>query len=75
MASDSVRWEKVVETRGSVDQGIVRRQEVGSGNRDAEEVIVDSQVLFGGKKEIGIRHEGQLYRLRKTRHGKLILNK
>jgi hemin uptake protein HemP len=37
--------------------------------------VLDSRVLFDGRMEIGIRHEGQLYRLRKTRHGKLILNK
>ena len=42
--------------------------------RDAGTVF-DSQTLFDGAKEIGIRHEGQLYRLRITRHGRLILNK
>lgn len=75
MVSDSVRWEKVVETRGSVDIGMTRGRDVRSDKRDVEDVVVDSQALFGERKEIGIRHEGQLYRLRKTRHGKLILNK
>jgi hemin uptake protein HemP len=37
--------------------------------------VFDASGLFGSHKEIGIRHEGQLYRLRITRHGKLILNK
>jgi hemin uptake protein HemP len=37
--------------------------------------VLDSRALFGERLEIAIRHEGQLYRLRKTRHGKLILNK
>lgn len=31
--------------------------------------------LFGRETEIGIEHEGALYRLRITRQGKLILNK
>lgn len=31
--------------------------------------------LFGGAKEVRIRHCGQEYRLRKTRNGKLILTK
>lgn len=36
---------------------------------------IDSRDLFGAKSEIGIEHEGALYRLRITRQGKLILNK
>ncbi len=31
--------------------------------------------LFGGAHEVGIRHEGHLYRLRRTKLGKLILTK
>jgi hemin uptake protein HemP len=31
--------------------------------------------LFGAAQEVGIRHDGQLYRLRRTRLGKLILTK
>lgn len=31
--------------------------------------------LFGAAKEIGIAHDGTLYRLRVTRAGKLILTK
>jgi hemin uptake protein HemP len=37
--------------------------------------IIDSQFLFHSNTEIGIRHNEQLYRLRKTRNGKLILYK
>jgi len=37
--------------------------------------IVESISLFGDRKEIHIRHDGELYRLRVTRNGKLILNK
>lgn len=32
-------------------------------------------VLFGGTREIEIEHNGEIYRLRITRQGKLILNK
>jgi hemin uptake protein HemP len=31
--------------------------------------------LFGTAHEVGIRHEGHLYRLRRTKLGKLILTK
>jgi hemin uptake protein HemP len=35
--------------------------------------VLDSQALLGGRPEVLIRHEGRLYRLRRTRLGKLIL--
>ena len=35
----------------------------------------NSQELFAGANEIGIEHDGQIYRLKITRQGKLILNK
>jgi hemin uptake protein HemP len=34
-----------------------------------------SEALFRGTHEIGIEHQGALYRLKITRQGKLILNK
>jgi hemin uptake protein HemP len=37
--------------------------------------IVESAELFGPEQEIGIVHQGAMYRLRVTRGGKLILNK
>ncbi|HET9535814.1 MAG TPA: hemin uptake protein HemP [Mesorhizobium sp.] len=37
--------------------------------------VVTSQSLFQGNHEIGIEHNGSLYRLKITRQGKLILNK
>lgn len=37
--------------------------------------VVTSESLFRGSFEIGIEHEGSMYRLRITRQGKLILNK
>lgn len=36
---------------------------------------LESRELFAGRTEIGIEHEGALYRLKITRQGKLILNK
>lgn len=37
--------------------------------------VVTSESLFRGSHEIGIEHEGAMYRLKITRQGKLILNK
>jgi len=37
--------------------------------------IVDSSMLFGADTEVLIRHEGELYRIRITRRGRLILQK
>jgi hemin uptake protein HemP len=37
--------------------------------------VVTSESLFRGSHEIGIEHEGSMYRLKITRQGKLILNK
>lgn len=34
-----------------------------------------SEQLFGRAQEVGIRHDGHLYRLRRTKLGKLILTK
>ena len=34
-----------------------------------------TEELFGGATEIGIAHQGLVYRLRITRQGKLVLNK
>jgi hemin uptake protein HemP len=66
---------EVVEKSDSEERrGMMRPETSGdSGGGDVE--VFDSRALFGDRKEIGIRHEGQIYRLRKTRHGKLILNK
>ncbi len=41
----------------------------------ATERVVRSEDLFDSKNEIGIVHQGSMYRLRITRGGKLILNK
>lgn len=36
---------------------------------------VDSEALFKGQRELIIAHQGEAYRLRITRHDKLILTK
>ena len=36
---------------------------------------LSSQQLFAGQTEVLIEHEGQIYRLRRTRGGKLLLTK
>lgn len=38
-------------------------------------VVLDSEALFAGQQTVLIRHQGELYRLQKTRQGKLILTK
>lgn len=37
--------------------------------------IIESSALFAGMKQVLISHEGDIYRLRITKNGKLILNK
>jgi hemin uptake protein HemP len=37
------------------------------------ERVVDSHDLLGGQSQVLIRHEGRIYRLTRTRLGKLIL--
>ena len=37
--------------------------------------VIESSELFAERNEVEIRHEGQVYRLRVTKNGKLILNK
>lgn len=38
-------------------------------------IVLDSEALFAGQQTVLIRHQGELYRLQKTRQGKLILTK
>lgn len=37
--------------------------------------IIESDYLFAERNEVQIRHAGEIYRLRLTSNGKLILNK
>jgi hemin uptake protein HemP len=43
--------------------------------RPADRRVLRSEELLGNAREIGIRHNGQEYRLQVTRNGKLILIK
>mgnify|MGYP001548190741 CR=1 FL=1 len=48
----------------------------GSNRQDDRPVrSVDSTELFAGRSEIEIVHQGNVYRLKITKQGKLILNK
>ncbi|HPC95347.1 MAG TPA: hemin uptake protein HemP [Sedimentisphaerales bacterium] len=51
-----------------------KQTEVLSRNQISADCI-DSQTILGKRDEVLIRHGDQVYRLRKTRSGKLILNK
>ena len=48
--------------------------ELPRGNSDAPRAL-DSAALLGAKGEVEITHQGEIYRLRRTRQGKLILTK
>ena len=37
--------------------------------------VIESEYLFAERNEVEIRHAGEIYRLRLTKNGKLILNK
>lgn len=47
-----------------------------AGNQPAEAAtMLTSEQLLAGQREVLIRHAGEVYRLRLTRSGKLILQK
>lgn len=48
-------------------------QQLDERNRPVE--VYDAQTLFKQGNEIMIRHAGDIYRIRITRNGKLIMNK
>ncbi len=56
------------------DERVATRQEPRFASSQPARTL-DSQSLFRGEHEIGIEHQGSLYRLKITRQGKLILNK
>jgi len=52
------------------------RRTARPGNASGQEPrVINSASLFGDRREVEIRHRGEIYRLRVTRNGKLILNK
>lgn len=44
-------------------------------NQRQEDVVLQASQLFGDRREVWIEHNGERYRLRITRRGKLILQK
>jgi hemin uptake protein HemP len=46
-----------------------------SHRKESPERVVHAGALFGDRREIVIEHDGERYRLRITRRGKLILQK
>ncbi len=62
--------------RGPAPEGAVRPDGTPPPNRPTTAPRqVDSRALFAGASELHIAHAGQLYRLRRTALGKLILTK
>lgn len=49
-------------------------REVASSDSEPSRVLRATE-LFGGSREVWIEHDGERYRLRITRRGKLILQK
>lgn len=47
----------------------------GSEAADAATRMVESEEILQGAQELIIKHQGAVYRLRRTRNGKLILHK
>lgn len=58
---------------GCQHRGVSRDSRKTQGGVDP--TWIDSRTLFGTGDEIVIRHGDQIYRLRITRYGRLILNK
>lgn len=59
-----------------MDNKITSRSLLQENNQSFEEpTVIESSDLFAGRIEIHIRHDGQTYRLRITKNGKLIMNK
>lgn len=51
------------------------RQSQGEAPLPLPQTVMNSDELFRGERELCIRHDGELYRLRITRRGRLILQK
>ncbi len=56
------------------DKQLQRETDDARGGRPTPR-IVTSDELLAGEKEVLISHHGEVYRLRETRNGKLILGK
>jgi hemin uptake protein HemP len=52
------------------------RDDVDAASRSEEPaVVIPAERIFGDRREVWIEHNGERYRLRITRRGKLILQK
>lgn len=49
--------------------------QAGAGDQVGASLPLDSRQLLQGRRELQIRHQGEIYRLQQTRQGKLILTK
>lgn len=67
----------VLEKAGMIDDGPLAVQPGSVEKKAASENMepIDAETLFQGRKEIQLKHSGEIYRLRITGNGKLILNK
>ncbi|MFP4053732.1 MAG: hemin uptake protein HemP [Phycisphaerae bacterium] len=59
-----------METRGETNRNPDPREA-----RLARQGVIESAELFADRNEVQIHHDGEVYRLRLTKNGKLILNK
>ena len=59
---------------GSNDEGVSSMKASETGGSVPRKTI-RSEELLGGENDIAIDHGGEIYRLRRTRNGKLILTK
>jgi len=59
-----------MDTRGETNRNPDPREA-----RLARQGVIESADLFAGRNEVQIHHDGEVYRLRLTKNGKLILNK
>lgn len=75
MALKMQKWElDVMIENANKDRRLSSSSALGSAKNSAQPCYTTDQ-LFQGAKEILIKHGNEEYRLRITRHGKLILNK
>jgi hemin uptake protein HemP len=59
-----------MDTRGETNRDPAPREA-----RLARQGVIESADLFAERNEVQIHHDGEVYRLRLTKNGKLILNK
>lgn len=57
-----------------VNGSLAQRVDINNQAIDVPKII-RSEILFSGQRELTIQHMGQIYRLRQTQQGKLILTK